>query len=187
MVVAPRSTLARIHASITQHKTLKGHSMQRITPFLWFDDKAEEAAKFYVSIFKGSKIRSITRYGKEAANASGRPKGSVMTVSFRLVGLEFMALNGGPHFKFTEAISFVVNCKTQQEIDRLWRKLSARGKEGQCGWLKDKYGVSWQIVPTALARMLRDKDAKKSERMMEALLQMRKLNIKKLKQAYAGK
>jgi len=160
--------------------------MQKITPFLWFDDKAEEAVKFYVSIFKNSKIGSITRYGEEAAEVSGRPKGTVMTVTFQLEGQEFMALNGGPHFKFTEAISFLVNCKTQEEVDELWEKLSAGGEQGQCGWLKDKYGLSWQIVPTVLGKMLNDKDPKKSKRVMHALLQMRKLDIKRLQQAYQG-
>src|SRR6266540_2464395 len=122
--------------------------MQRITPCLWFDDTAEEAVKFYVSIFKNSKIGRIARYGEAGAKVSGRPKGSVMTVTFRLDGQEFMALNGGPFFKFTEAISFIVNCKTQKEVDELWEKLSAGGRKGQCGWLKDKYDLSWQIVPT---------------------------------------
>jgi predicted 3-demethylubiquinone-9 3-methyltransferase (glyoxalase superfamily) len=162
----------------------KGNYMQKITPFLWFDDKAEEAAKFYASIFKNSWIGSIARYGKAGSEVSGRPKGTVMTVVFQLEGQEFIALNGGPHFKFTEAVSFVVNCKTQKEVDELWEKLSKGGKKGQCGWLKDKYGLSWQIVPPVLAEMLQDKDAKKSERVMEAMLQMKKLDIKKLKQAY---
>jgi len=159
--------------------------MQKITPFLWFDEKAEEAVNFYVSIFNNSKIGSITRYGDEAAEVSGRPKGTVMTVTFQLEGQEFMALNGGPHFKFTEAISLLVNCKTQEEVDELWEKLSEGGEKGQCGWLKDKFGLSWQIVPTVLGEMLQDKDAEKSKRVMHALLQMRKLDIKRLKQAYA--
>jgi len=157
--------------------------MQTITPFLWFDDKAEEAVNFYVSIFNNSKIGSITRYGDEAAEVSGRPKGTVMTVTFQLEGQEFMALNGGPHFKFTEAISLLVNCKTQEEVDELWEKLSEGGEKGQCGWLKDKYGLSWQIVPTVLGEMLQDKDARKSERVMNALLKMNKIEIKALKQA----
>jgi predicted 3-demethylubiquinone-9 3-methyltransferase (glyoxalase superfamily) len=159
--------------------------MQKITPCLWFDHNAEEAVNFYISIFKNSKIGSITRYGEEGAEVSGRPKGSVMTVTFQLDGQEFMALNGGPIFKFTEAISFIVNCKTQQEVDELWEKLSQGGEKGQCGWLKDKYGVSWQIVPTALGEMLQDKDTRKSQRVMKTLLQMKKLDIKTLKQAYA--
>ena len=159
--------------------------MQTITPFLWFDDKAEEAVKFYVSLFKNSKIGRITRYGAEGAEVSGRPKGTVMTVTFQLDGQEFMALNGGPHFKFTEAISLLVNCKTQEEVDELWERLSEGGEKGQCGWLKDKYGLSWQIVPTVLGKMLNDKDAVKSKRVMHALFQMRKLDIKRLQQAYA--
>ena len=157
---------------------------QKITPFLWFDDDAEEAVKFYVSIFKNSKIGRMTRYGEEGAKVSGRPEGTVMTIAFQLEGQAFAALNGGPHFKFTEAISLVVNCKTQKEVDELWEKLSEGGEEGQCGWLKDKYGLSWQIVPTVLSKMLQDKDPKKSERVMQALIQMRKFDIKRLKQAY---
>ena len=151
---------------------------------MWFDDNAEEAVKFYVSIFKNSKIGRMTRYGEEGAKVSGRPEGTVMTIAFQLEGQAFAALNGGPHFKFTEAISLVVNCKTQKEVDELWEKLSEGGEEGQCGWLKDKYGLSWQIVPTVLSKMLQDKDPKKSERVMQALIQMRKFDIKRLKQAY---
>jgi predicted 3-demethylubiquinone-9 3-methyltransferase (glyoxalase superfamily) len=158
--------------------------MQKITPFLWFDNQAEEAANFYVSIFKNSKVGSVARYGEEGAKVSGRPKGTVMTVTFQLDGQEFMALNGGPMFKFTEAISFIVNCKTQQEVDEFWEKLSQGGEEGPCGWLKDKYGVSWQIVPTVLGEMMQDKDPEKSERVMKAMLQMKKLDIKSLEQAY---
>ena len=158
--------------------------MQKITPCWWFDDQAEEAVKFYASIFKNSKIKSITRYSEDAAKVSGRPKGSVLTVAFKLAGQEFLALNGGPIFKFTEAVSFIVNCKTQAEVDRLWEKLSEGGEKGQCGWLKDKYGLSWQIVPTMLSKMLQDKDARKSERVMSALLQMKKLDIKRLEQAF---
>jgi predicted 3-demethylubiquinone-9 3-methyltransferase (glyoxalase superfamily) len=158
--------------------------MQKITPFLWFNDKAEEAVNFYASIFRNSKIGSITRYGEEAAQASGRPKGTVMIVTFQLDGQEFIALNGGPHFKFTEAISLLVNCKTQEEVDELWEKLSEGGEKGRCGWLKDKYGLSWQIVPTALAELLQDKDAEKSKRVMKAMLQMDKIDIRTLKQAH---
>jgi predicted 3-demethylubiquinone-9 3-methyltransferase (glyoxalase superfamily) len=158
--------------------------MQKITPCLWFDDKAEEAVNFYVSIFKNSKLGRIARYGEAGAEVSGRPKGTVMTVEFQLEGQEFLALNGGPHFKFTEAISFIVNCETQQEIDKMWEKLSEGGEKGQCGWLKDKYGLSWQIVPPVLAEMLQDKNAEKTERVMKAMLQMKKLDIKTLKQAY---
>jgi len=158
--------------------------MKKITPFLWFDDKAEEAVKFYVSVFKNAKIGSIARYSEEAAVASGRPAGSVMTVSFKLNGQEFTALNGGPQFTFTPAISFVVNCGTQQEIDKLWEKLSAGGEKSVCGWLKDKYGVSWQIVPAVLGKMMQGKDAERSKRVMQAQLKMTKLDIKILKRAY---
>jgi predicted 3-demethylubiquinone-9 3-methyltransferase (glyoxalase superfamily) len=155
--------------------------MQKITPFLWFDNQAEEAANFYVSLFKNSKVGTITRYSEEAAAASGRPKGSVMTATFDLDGQEFIALNGGPHFKFTEAVSFVVNCDTQEEIDKYWEALSEGGQKSQCGWLKDRYGLSWQIVPTILDKLL--KDPEKAKRVMGALMQMTKLEIKTLKQA----
>jgi predicted 3-demethylubiquinone-9 3-methyltransferase (glyoxalase superfamily) len=158
--------------------------MQKITPCLWFDGNAEEAVNFYLSIFKNSKIGRIARYGDAGAEVSGRPKGSVMTITFQLNGQEFMVLNGGPEFKFTEAISFSVNCETQEEVDEFWKKLSEGGKEIQCGWLKDKYGVSWQIVPTVLGEMLQDKNSKKSERVMRAMLQMVKIDIKLLKRAY---
>lgn len=154
--------------------------MQRITPFLWFDGQAEEAAHFYTSIFKNSKIGAISRYGEDAPG----PKGTVMVVTFHLDGQEFMALNGGPAFKFTEAISFVVNCETQAEVDEYWKKLSAGGQEVQCGWLKDKYGVAWQIVPTILGKLLSDPDPEKSRRVMQAMLQMVKLDIRVLEQAY---
>jgi len=139
---------------------------------------------FYVSIFKNSKIVNLVRYGEEGAKVSGRPKGTVMTVTFQLEGQEFMALNGGPMFTFTEAVSFMVHCKTQEEVDRLWGKLSEGGEEGPCGWLKDKFGLSWQIVPTVLGEMLQNKDPKESERVMKALLQMKKIDIKGLRQAY---
>ena len=158
--------------------------MQKISPFLWFNDKAEDAAKFYVSIFKNSKIRTITHYTEEGAMAAGRPKGTVMTVAFELDGQEFVGLNGGPIFKFTEAVSFVVSCETQQEIDEMWEKLSAGGENGQCGWLKDKFGLSWQVVPRDLGEMVSDKNPGKAKRVMEAMLQMRKLDSKALKQAY---
>ena len=160
--------------------------MQKITPFLWFDDKAEEAANFYVSIFKNSKIDGITRYGESGAEASGRAKGTVMTVEFQLDGQELVALNGGPHFKFTEAISLVVNCETQKELDEFWEKLSAGGEKSRCGWLKDKYGLSWQVVPTVLGELFQSGDAEKSERVMKAMLQMDKLDIKTLKEAAEG-
>lgn len=158
--------------------------MQRIIPFLWFDNQAEDAAKFYVSIFKNSKIESVTRYGEAGATVSGRGKGTVMTVDFQLEGQDFVSLNGGPIFTFSPAISFVVNCKTQKEVDELWGKLSADPKAEQCGWLKDKYGVSWQIIPTILNEMLQDKDPEKSERVMKAMLQMQKIDMKILQEAY---
>lgn len=161
--------------------------MQKITPCLWFDDQAEEAARFYTSIFKNSRIGHVTRYGESGAQASGRPKGSVMTVTFEIEGQEFMALNGGPIFKFTEAVSLMAKCDTQQEIDEMWRKLSEGGEEGPCGWLKDKYGLSWQIVVPAWHEMLRDKDATKSERAMAAILQMSKPDMKQVQQAFEGR
>ena len=158
-------------------------TMQKITPFLWFDDKAEEAVNFYTSIFKNSKVVSVVRYDEEGAKAAGRQMGSVMTIAFVLEGQEFVALNGGPHFKFTEAISFVVNCETQQEVDEFWNKLSEGGEEGRCGWLKDKYGLSWQVVPEVLPRLLQNKDAEKAKRVMHAMLQMNKMDIAALEQA----
>jgi predicted 3-demethylubiquinone-9 3-methyltransferase (glyoxalase superfamily) len=158
--------------------------MQKITTHLWFDNQAEEAARFYVSLFKNSKVLNVTRYGEAGAKVSGRQPGSVMTVAFQLEGQPFIALNGGPLFKFTEAISFLVNCETQAEVDELWEKLSEGGEQGPCGWLKDRYGLSWQIVPTVLGEILQDKDPKKSEKVMEALLQMKKLDIAGLKRAY---
>jgi predicted 3-demethylubiquinone-9 3-methyltransferase (glyoxalase superfamily) len=155
-------------------------TMQKITPFLWFNDNAEEAMNFYVSIFKNSKVMSVNRYGE----GGPAPKGTVMTATFKLDGQEFMALNGGPQFKFTEAISFLVNCETQEEVDEFWEKLSEGGEKSRCGWLKDKYGLSWQNVTTVLGEMLQDKDAKKSKRVMEAMLKMDKIDIKILKQAH---
>jgi predicted 3-demethylubiquinone-9 3-methyltransferase (glyoxalase superfamily) len=157
--------------------------VQKITPFLWFDNQAEEAAKFYVSIFKNSKIVSVDRYG----DAGPGPKGTVMIVTFQIDGQEFVALNGGPRFKFTEAISFVVNCETQEEVDYFWEKLSTGGEKSMCGWLKDQYGLSWQVVPTILDKLMRDKDAVKAQRVMQAMLQMDKIDIKTLKQAYEGR
>ena len=154
--------------------------MQKITPFLWFDGKAEEAMNFYVSIFKNSKVGSVTRYGEEGPG----PKGTVMSATFQLDGQEFFALNGGPQFTFSPAVSFFVNCETQQEVDELWEKLSEGGEKSRCGWLKDKYGLSWQIVPTVLGEMLQDKDAEKSNKVMKAMLQMDKIDIATLKQAY---
>jgi predicted 3-demethylubiquinone-9 3-methyltransferase (glyoxalase superfamily) len=162
--------------------------MQKITPFLWFGHEAEEAAKFYTSIFKNSKIGRILRYDEEAASKSGRPAGSVLTIEFEIEGQKFVALNGGPQFKFNESVSFVVNCETQKEVDYFWEKLTADGgEESQCGWLKDKFGLSWQVTPTVLIDMLHDKDSEKAERVMKAMLQMQKIDIEKLKAAYGGK
>jgi predicted 3-demethylubiquinone-9 3-methyltransferase (glyoxalase superfamily) len=158
--------------------------MQRITPCLWFDHQAEEAVKFYASIFKDSKIKHIARYGEMGAAVSGQPAGSVMTVLFDLQGQEFMALNGGPMFKFTEAVSFMVMCESQDEVDRYWKALSEGGEESQCGWLKDKFGLSWQVVPAQLNEMMQDKDPKRSERVMMAILGMKKLDIQVLRRAY---
>ncbi len=163
--------------------------MQKITPFLWFNDQAEEAASYYVSIFKNSKIVRVDRYQTDGAEVSGRPDGSVMTVAFELDGQTFTALNGGPVFKFNEAISFVVNCETQAEVDELWRKLTAGGEEVQCGWLKDKFGVSWQVVPAILDTLLRDPDPVKAGRAwqaMLAMLAMKKIDIAELQRAYEG-
>ena len=160
---------------------------QKITPFLWFDDKAEEAAKFYASIVKNSKVGKMTRYDEEAAKPTGRPADSVMTVEVDLEGQQFVALNGGPMFKFTEAISFVVNCETQEEVDYYWSKLSAGGEESRCGWLTDKFGLSWQVVPVVLIEMLADQDTAKAKRVMHAMLQMDKIDIPTLKKAYDGK
>lgn len=163
-------------------------TIQRIAPCLWFDDQAEEAAKFYTGIFRNSKIVNISRYGEAGREFHGKPAGSVMAVAFELDGQPFTALNGGPVFKFNEAVSFQVNCETQEDVDYYWEKLSEGGDEKaqQCGWLKDKYGVSWQVVPVALQEMINDPDTKKSQRMMEALLRMKKLDIGELKKAFAG-
>ncbi|MEX2116981.1 MAG: VOC family protein [Bacteroidota bacterium] len=161
----------------------------RITPFLWFDNQAEEAATFYTSVFssiwgsEGTKVGSIARYGE----AGPGQKGSVMVATFRLDGQEFVALNGGPRFKFTEAISFVINCKTEKEVDHFWGKLTVGGEESMCGWLKDKYGLSWQVVPVVLNQMLTDKDPLKAKRVMEAMLKMRKIDLNVLKEAYNKK
>lgn len=161
-------------------------TFQKITSNLWFDSNAEEAAKFYTSIFKNAKIERITHYGKEGYEIHGRPEGSVMTVEFSIEDQQFVALNGGPHFKFNEAISFIINCKTQDEIDYYWEKLSGGGdKRAQvCGWLKDKYGVSWQVVPTILSDMMSDGVTEKTESVMKAMLQMKKLDIAALEEAY---
>ncbi len=158
---------------------------QRITPFLWFDHQAEEAARFYTSIFPNSEITSVSRHTPEVSQASGLPEGSVLTVAFRLDGHEFVALNGGPVFKFTEAVSFVVNCETQEEIDRYWNKLSADGdpKAQQCGWLKDRFGLSWQIVPTELGRLISGPDPERARRVLKAMLDMKKLDLEVLQRA----
>ena len=156
--------------------------MQKIAAFLWFDGKAEEAAEFYTSVFKNSKILNITRYGE----AGPGPKGTVMMTTFQIEGQDFMALNGGPQYTFSPAISFFVNCETQAEVDELWDKLSAGGREVQCGWLQDKYGVSWQIIPKALMELMQDKDPVKSQRVFRAMLQMIKIDIEGLERAYRG-
>ena len=154
-------------------------SIQRITPFLWFDNQAEEAATFYTSIFPNSKIVKVARYGE----AGPGPAGSAMTVEFQLEGQSFVALNGGPHFKFTEAISLFINCETQEEVDELWEKLSEGGEKSRCGWLKDKYGLSWQVIPSVLGKLLQDKDPAKAQRVMQAMLQMSKIDVEKLRLA----
>lgn len=156
--------------------------MHKISPFLWFNDQAEEAARFYTSIFKNSKIGLVSHY---IEGSTGKP-GSVMAVAFQLDGQDFTALNGGPQFQFTEAVSFVVNCQTQEEVDHYWEALSAGGEKSQCGWLKDKFGLSWQVVPAVLDEMLVDPDAEKARRVWQAMLQMKKLDIAQLKRAYAG-
>jgi predicted 3-demethylubiquinone-9 3-methyltransferase (glyoxalase superfamily) len=167
---------------VSPQKAQEENFMQKITPFLWFDSNAEEAMNFYVSVFKNSKVMSVSRYG----DAGPGPKGSVMSATFQLEGQQFYALNGGPHFTFTPAISFFVNCETQEEVDELWEKLSAGGEKSQCGWLKDKFGVSWQVIPSILGKLLQDKDPEKSKRVMNAMLQMKKIDIARLQQAYQG-
>jgi predicted 3-demethylubiquinone-9 3-methyltransferase (glyoxalase superfamily) len=159
--------------------------MQKITPFLWFDDQAEDAANFYTSVFKNSKIGRIFRNTEAAAEKTGHPVGSVLTIEFEIEGQKFVALNGGPLFKFNESVSFVINCETQEEVDYFWEKLTANGgEESACGWLKDRFGLSWQVTPTVLIDMLHDSDQEKSERVMQAMLQMKKIDIKTLKDAY---
>ena len=157
--------------------------MPKITPFLWFDGKAEEAMNFYVSVFKNSKVVRVSRYGE----AGPGPKGTVMSATFQLDGQDFFALNGGPQFAFTPAISFFVNCETQQEVDEMWERLSEGGKKERCGWLKDRYGLSWQIIPSVLGKMLQDPDAERAKRVMQAMLQMKKIDIPTLKRAAEGK
>jgi|SRR5438477_60196 len=160
--------------------------MQKIAPCLWFDTQAEEAAKFYVSVFKNSKILNVSRYGNEGQEIHGKKPGEVMVVEFEIDGQKFVALNGGPQFKFDEAISFQIPCETQKEVDYFWEKLSAGGQEGPCGWLKDKFGLSWQVVPTVLPKMLMDADRKKADRVMKAFLQMKKFDIATLERVYQG-
>lgn len=160
--------------------------MQRITPFLWFNDNAEEAVNFYCSVFKNSTIGNIARYDESAAKAAGKLPGTVMTASFQLDGQEFIALNGGPHFKFSEAVSFVVNCRSQEEIDYYWDKLTEGGQEVECGWLKDKFGLSWQVVPDILGKYMSDPNRQKSQRVMEAILGMKKIDIATLERAYSN-
>lgn len=163
--------------------------VQKITTNLWFDNQAEEAAKFYTAVFKNSSIGAMTRYGKEGFEIHGRPAGSVMTIEFELEGQPFLGLNGGPHFRFNEAISFIITCETQKELDYYWDKLTQDGDEKaqMCGWLKDKFGVSWQVVPTGMNEMLKDENSEKSQRAMRAMLQMKKPDIAALKKAYDGK
>jgi predicted 3-demethylubiquinone-9 3-methyltransferase (glyoxalase superfamily) len=172
----PQLTAAESASAPTIHRE---DTMRKITPCLWFDDQAEEAARFYTSIFKNSKINKVVHYGE----GGPRPKGSVLTVLFELDGQEFLALNGGPQFKFTEAVSFIVNCETQEEVDRMWEKFSEGGKEGQCGWLTDKYGLSWQIVPTVLSKLMTDPDPARAKRVFQAMMGMKKLDIKGLEEA----
>jgi predicted 3-demethylubiquinone-9 3-methyltransferase (glyoxalase superfamily) len=159
-------------------------SARKITTCMWFDTQAEQAAAFYASIFKDAKVGNVTRYGKEGQEIHGKPAGSVMTVEFEIAGQKFIGLNGGPHFKFNEAVSFQVHCETQKEIDYFWEKLSQGGEDGPCGWLKDQFGVSWQVVPTVLSEMLKDADPRKAERATKAFLQMKKFDIGALQRAY---
>ncbi len=159
---------------------------QKITPCLWFDTQAEEAARYYVSVFKNSKVGKISRYGKEGFEIHGKAAGTVMTVEFEIEGQKLVALNGGPHFKFNEAVSFQVHCETQQEIDYFWNALAKGGEEGPCGWLKDKFGLSWQVIPRALPQMLMDENSDKAQRVMRSMLQMRKIDLAALKQAQAA-
>lgn len=163
-------------------------TLQKITANLWYDNQAEEAARYYTSIFKNSKLGRISRYGKEGFEIHGRPEGSVMTVEFEIEGQSFVALNGGPYFKFNEAISFIINCDTQEEVDYYWNKLSEGGDPSaqQCGWLKDKYGLSWQVVPTTLSKMVTDSDTEKSQRVFKEMLHMKKLDIDVLEHAFEG-
>ncbi len=174
--------MAAMNATSTGAVATRKPRTQKITTFLWFDNNAEEAVNFYVSIFKNSKVLNSIRYG----DVGPGPKGTVMTIEFQLDGQEFTALNGGPQFKFTEAVSLVVHCQTQEEVDYFWEKLSEGGRKVECGWLKDKFGLSWQIVPDILLALLQDSDTQKSQRVMQAMLQMKKLDIERLKRATAG-
>jgi predicted 3-demethylubiquinone-9 3-methyltransferase (glyoxalase superfamily) len=177
-------------AEQAESKRVKGVDMQmtapKIMPCLWFDTQAEEAAKFYASVFKNSKIGKITRYGKEGFEKHGKKAGTVMTAELEIEGQKFVALNGGPHFKFNEAVSFQVHCDTQQEIDYLWGKLAKDGQEGPCGWLKDKFGLSWQVIPKALPQMLMDENSEKAQRVMRSMLQMHKIDLAALERAQAA-
>jgi len=179
--------MPKTNITIRQRTQQLSVHMEKITPFLWFDTKAEEAANLYTSIFKNSKVLNTSRHDEESAKASGRPKGSVMTITFQLEGQLFTAINGGPIFQFSPAISFSVSCENQQEVDYFWEKLSAGGQPGQCGWLTDKFGLSWQVVPAALGEMLQDKDPARAKRVMEAMLKMTKIDIAALRKAYEGK
>jgi predicted 3-demethylubiquinone-9 3-methyltransferase (glyoxalase superfamily) len=170
----------------TRNFLLTKGNLQKIVPNLWFKDQAEEAAKFYTSIFRNSQMGTVAYYGKAGAKVSGMPEGSVMAVTFRIEGQEFVALNGGPIFKFSEAISFIINCETQKEIDNFWEKLTEGGEESVCGWLKDKFGLSWQVVPSGFDKLMQDKDPEKIERVMEAFLKMKKIDIATLKAAEKG-
>lgn len=187
MSVTYSELLITVGSDDKKHKKNMAKIKQRITNCLWFDSEAEEAANFYTSIFKNSAIGKITRYGKEGFQFHGKPEGTVMTMTFQLDGQEFLALNGGPVFKFNESFSMIVNCEDQDEIDHYWNSLKKGGEEGPCGWLKDKFGVSWQVVPVELAEMLTDADKKKTERVTKAYLQMKKFDVKKLREAFDGK
>lgn len=177
--------MARSISKIGSKKKVQNYG-GAITPCLWFDKNAEEAVNFYLGVFKNSRIKYVSHYGESGAGVSGLPKGAVMTIAFTINGQDFLALNGGPVFKFSEAISFMVHCETQEEVDELWEKLTEGGEESQCGWLKDKFGLSWQIVPNALTEMMQEGNGEKQENMMKAMLQMKKLDIKLLRQAYNG-
>jgi predicted 3-demethylubiquinone-9 3-methyltransferase (glyoxalase superfamily) len=181
-----RSRIQSKRDASTYREWMMQMTATKILPCLWFDSEAEEAAKFYASIFKNAKIGKISRYGKEGFEVHGRKAGTVMTVEFEIEGQKFVALNGGPHFKFNEAVSFQIHCETQQEIDHFWSKLAEGGKEQPCGWVKDKFGLCWQVIPNALPQMLMDEDSQKAQRVMKSMLQMRKIDIDALKRAQAA-